>query len=211
LPIDNRALRANMIFVMDEFWEASKPRVNGLVDSLKPHLGDIPRDKLLDSFRTLEGIYEGMKDDAYEREEDHIHFKDQAVKMEDIFKPVLQSYLIQRSLQLTAPNGTPMSLSSARIDDMSRALYDDLERRRGLRRGDLKPAYSPLTLLVRFIRNCEEHVAIKPTDHITGKRSFGNIYTLCSLFMLAIYSYTEILQTWVDTESVGNVGSTRTI
>lgn len=62
----------------------------------------------------------------------------------------------------------------------------------------IRQKYVPITQVVRFLRNVEEHADQRiDQDHITGKKSYGNVYVLMSVFILTVYAYIEILQTWL--------------
>lgn len=196
--MDNRAYRNAMIFVADNVWEESLQTVTDLLEKVDA-LARQSNDKLRDSFEALKDVHESMKDDSYVKQEDHILFKDLALKMEDVFKFLLQAYFVENSIQLKDNLGRAIQLSSAKIDHLNRDFSIDISRRRKL--PYVPQAYPPITLLIRFLRNCEEHETNKPIDHITGKHSFGNVYTLCSLFILSIYAYKEILESWLETES----------
>ena len=88
----------------------------------------------------------------------------------------------------------------SKIDDLAAQFYDTIAWMRGLGpRKFVSQAYPSITLLIRMVRNCQEHVRKKPVDHITHKNSFGNVYTISSIMILAIYAYLEILQVWTYT------------
>jgi hypothetical protein len=184
-----------MIFIADNVWSLSLTTLDGLLKDVDTLLQDPKaRAKMNDSFETLKDIHEALRDEDYVKEEDHILFKDLAIKMEDVFKHPLHAYMIENSVKLIDDKGKTVSLNAASIDLLNFTFAGHISQNRKNRR--LHQVYPAVTILVRYLRNCEEHETNKPEDHITGKNSFGNVYTLCSVFIITVYAYKEILQSW---------------
>src|SRR5207247_2255417 len=95
MSYDHRGVRNSMAYVIDNFWPGILGKIVGLRDSLFPMLGADAREKLGDSFDTLQSIYVSIIDEDYVLAEDRILFKEQAMRMEDVFKRLLQGYMLQ--------------------------------------------------------------------------------------------------------------------
>lgn len=66
-------------------------------------------------------------------------------------------------------------------------------------------AYPAITRIIKFVRNKKVvHNIDEPTDYNVYLESFDNIFTLCSILILTLYGYTEILQTWYYTVNTSN-------
>ena len=194
--MDSYASRTAMLFAADNVWEESLETMTGLLERLYSIIRIRQAgEKVHDSFETLTSIHEAMRDEKYTRKEDHILFKDLAIKLEDVFKHLLQAYAIEYSLVLTDRYGNRIGLSDATVDYLSMCFVTSVYGRPSP--PPYPRVYPAITLLIRFLRNSEEHETNKPVDHITGKHSFGNVYTLCSLFIVTIYAYKEILEKWI--------------
>ena len=194
--MDSYVNRNAMVFVASNVWEESLERTTSLLERLNSHIR-VPEagEKVHDSFETLKSIHEALRDEKYIKIEDHILFKDLAIKLEDVFKHLLQAYAIEHSLVLTDRNGNRIALSEAKVDYLTMCFVKSVSERSTPT--TYHRIYPAITLLIRYLRNSEEHETSKPVDHITGKHSYGNVYTLCSLFIVTIYAYKEILEKWI--------------
>lgn len=171
-------------------WDLSEERITTSIKTLKgTALSEPCQEKLDMSHNALKGIIvELSSSNKYQNEEDPLMFKRSIEELKDVFKHLFEAYMIQRGIGVEGDN----------IDDLRDEFYKDVQRRRGSSTF-IPQAYPPITCLVRLVRNCH-HAAVGTTDHITKKRGFGNVYTLCSAFILAIYAYIEILEAWISTE-----------
>ena len=188
-----RTLRPQMIFQVTHVWNLSEKRIASQIGRLFENLQEAEaKTHLQESHRVLKKVVQDLAyGEAYQKEEDPITFKDLIEGLVEVFKCVFESFMKEE--HAFAPG-------DHRIDDLSRQFYDSLKRQRRLPRREFVPqAYPPITLLIRLIRNCQVHQRDKPVDHITRKRSFGNVYTISSVIILSIYAYSEILQAWIET------------
>lgn len=186
-------LRPQMIFQVTHVWNLSEKRIASQIERLIENLQESEaKTHLQESYRVLKKMVETLAYvEAYLKEEDPITFKDLIEGLVEVFKCVFESFMKEEH------TFTP---GDHKIDDLNRQFYGSLKRKRRLPRGEFVPqAYPPVTFLVRMVRNCQVHQRDKPIDHITRKRSFGNVYTISSVIILSIYAYSEILQAWIDT------------
>lgn len=184
-----------MIFQATCVWNFSEEHIDSLIEGLCENLQEKDaKIHLKESYRILKKVVEALAyGEAYSKEEDPITFKDLVEGLVEVFKYVFESFLKEE--HTFAPG-------DHKIDDLNKQFYDTLKTKRRLPPREFVPqAYPPVTRLVRMIRNCQIHQRDKPTDHITHKRSFGNVYTISSVIILSIYAYSEILQAWIDTIS----------
>ncbi len=65
MSYDHRGVRNSMAYVIDNFWPGILGKIVGLRDSLFPMLGADAREKLGDSFDTLQSIYVSIIDEDY--------------------------------------------------------------------------------------------------------------------------------------------------
>ena len=190
-----RTLRPQMIFQATYVWNSSEDHIISLIEGLCENLQEQDaKDHLRESHRILKKVVEALTyDETYSKEEDPITFKDHLEGLVEVFKYVFESFKKEEH------TFTP---GDHRIDDLNEEFYDSLKTKRGLPPREFVPqAYPPVTRLVRMVRNCQIHQRDKPIDHITHKRSFGNVYTISSVVILSIHAYSEILQAWLDTIS----------
>lgn len=80
-----------------------------------------------------------------------------------------------------------------------RRIESDLRRSKDF----IAQSYSTITRALLFLSNLERHTRSRPhrprpTDWITRKKSFGNLHTITSLFILSTYAYLEILKIWLE-------------
>lgn len=188
-----RTLRPQMIFQATHVWHLSEKRIASQIERLVENLQEAEaKTHLQESHRVLKKVVEALAyGEPYLKEEDPITFKDLMEGLVEVFKCVFESFMKEEHT---------FTLGDHKIDDLNRQFYTSLKRKRGLPQGEFVPqAYSPITVLVRMVRNCQVHQRDKPIDHITRKKSFGNVYTISSVIILSVYAYSEILQAWLDT------------
>lgn len=188
-----RTIRLQMIFQATHVWNLSEKRIASQIERLVENLQEAKaKTHLQESHRVLKKVVEALAyGEPYLKEEDPITFKDLMEGLVEVFKCVFESFMKEEHAF------TP---GDHKIDDLNRQFYTSLKRKRRLPHCEfVSQAYPPITVLVRMVRNCQVHQRDKPIDHITRKRSFGNVYTLSSVIILSIYAYSEILQAWLDT------------
>lgn len=191
--LQQRTLRQQMILQAAYVWNSSEERINSCVEQLLQVLHEQEAKNLLqESHRILKGATDALAyNDEYVKEEDPVIFKELVSRLVEVFKNIFESFTMEDHSYTPGDN---------RIDDLAVQFYDAIAWMRGLGPRDfVSQAYPSITLLVRMVRNCQEHVRNKPVDHITHKTSFGNVYTLSSIMILSIYAYLEILQAWTCT------------
>lgn len=166
-------------------------RSESVIEQLKSDLLSIlstteQRDAVENSFAKLRAIASSlMGDEDYIRNENPFTFKDYLEDLKNVLKIIF----------LGIPPNQTAENQPDNIDYLRRNFFEALQRTRGRL---ILQTYVPITQVVRFLRNMEEHSS-KPIDHITGQRSHGNLYTLTSVFILVTYAYKEILQCWLKT------------
>lgn len=188
-----RTLRPQMIFQATIVWNLSEKRIASQVERLVGNLQEADaKTHLQESHRVLKKVVQDLAyGEAYLKEEDPITFKDLLGGLVEVFKCVFESFMKEEH------TFTP---GDHKIDDLNKQFYNSLKRKRRLPQGEfVRQAYPPITFLIRLVRNCQVHQRDKPVDHITRKRSFGNVYTISSVIILSVYAYSEILQAWLDT------------
>jgi len=191
---DNGLAREGVLRVVDHVWTSSVHVIRELIDDLNGNLTQENRDRLEDSFNVLRRIRESLSDEDYQRSEDHLVFHDFALAIPDAYKHALRAYMYTYSIH-PFRDTHPIDASSANIRELSDAFYNDLENR--LQR-NIRLVYSFATKMIKYLRDNEEHGDRRPLDHITGENSFGSIYTLGSIFVIATYAYIEILRHWKE-------------
>ena len=195
-----RTLRPQMIYQTTCVWRLSEKRINSLIEELSENLQEAEaRSRLQESYCVLKKVIEALAyNKGYLEEEDPHTFKELIENLDDVFKYVLESFLIEDHAHISGDDN---------ISYLNKQFYESLARKRRLPPGNfVLQAYPPITLSVRMLRNCQKHERNRPIDHITGKRSFGNVYTISSVIMLSVYAYSEILQAWLDTIRIETSG-----
>lgn len=180
--------RQGMIALGTSIYLRLEGNIEQLKDSLLANLtNDDEKEAIINSFEKLRAITQTLRgDESYIKSENPFTFKDYLEDLKNVLKIV---YLGIRPKRRT--EGNPLD----HIDYHKKAFFEVLERIRGRK---ILSSYTSITQVVRFLRNMEEH-ADKPIDDITGKKSYGNLYTLVSILILVTYAYKEILQVWLDT------------
>lgn len=168
----------------------SEESIRALMHKLVEQLDDEQQQNAVKySFEKLRAISRSLQADVdYMQEENPIFFKDYMEDMKNVLKIIFQAF-------------PPGPRCRDNIDSLRKNFFDTLARMSG--EDVIFQKYASISSVIRFVRNMEEH-ANKPTDHITGKRSYGNLFTLVSILVLLTYAYKEILEAWL--ESVNPVG-----
>src|SRR5438309_3077998 len=178
-----------MLLASKFIWRESQKIIAALVDDLSPFIREKGLPRLIQSREILEGLYETMVSNDYEDSEDHNLFTELSRQMNDVFKNLYRAYLTENPNALRRRDGSAVLLNDAKIDQMSNMFKYHISMRRGLPQlSPVRQIYPTITLLVKFLRNNVEHEDA-PKDHITGEASFGNLYTISSIFILSVYAY----------------------
>ena len=85
------------------------------------------------------------------------------------------------------------------VEDHMKIMYDHIvEMSKGIpEKGRYN--YPSIIQTINFIRNALSHPGVtRPTDYRTGTKSFGNIFTLCSMIIISFYACTEALDKWIE-------------
>jgi hypothetical protein len=180
--------RQGMITLGTSVWFRSEQIIDRLRQELIAELNDQEqKDAVANSYERLSGIAHSLLSDTnYMRTENPFTFKDYMEDLKNVLKMVYECVPLRPGADEDAPDN---------IDFLKRNFYDSISAMCGFR--FIPQVYVPITQVVRFLRNVEEH-GEKPVDHITGKRSYGNLYVLMSIFVLITYAYKEVLQTWLE-------------
>jgi hypothetical protein len=185
-------LRPGMIYQTISIWRMSEGKINTLVEDLSRQFHVTgAASRLQESYGVLNKIIETL---AYDREylakENSHTFKTFIENLDDVFKYLFESFFMEHKI----------TCRSDSIVVMNRQFHDTLAEFQNLQGAEfVLEGYTPVTILVKFLRNCHKHQIDRPQDHITGEKTFGNLYTVSSIIILSVYGYLEILQAWVDT------------
>jgi hypothetical protein len=172
-----------------------EPTIDQLRNELTTRLPDQDaKDSVQDSFEMLKATANNlMSDDLYIRKENPNKFKEYVEGLKNILKMIYSGIPVPPNPGADLPD---------HIDFLKGNFIHTLEneRRRITRNPNyiITETYCSITKFVRYLRNVEEHQN-KPVDCLTGKRSYGNLYTLVSAFILVTYAYKEILEIWLET------------
>lgn len=177
--------RQGMITLGTSVWFRSERVVDRLKEELIAELSNPEqKDAVKNSFDKLGGIAHSLLSDTnYMKVENPFTFKDYMEDLKNVLKILYECVPLMPGADEDAPDN---------IDSLKKNFYNSLQAMCGY----TPQVYVPITQVVRFLRNVEEH-AEKPVDHITGKKSYGNLYVLMSIFVLVTYAYKEILQAWL--------------
>lgn len=177
--------RQGMITLGTSVWFRSERVVDRLKEELIAELSNPEqKDAVKNSFDKLGGIVHSLLSDTnYMKVENPFTFKDYMEDLKNVLKILYECVPLMPGADEDAPDN---------IDFLKKNFYNSLQAMCGY----TPQVYVPITQVVRFLRNVEEH-AEKPVDHITGKKSYGNLYVLMSIFVLVTYAYKEILQAWL--------------
>jgi hypothetical protein len=191
---DLPGFRLSVIAAADHVLECKIPEIENMIEDLDGHIqNEEARNELRESIEILKAISPSMREDNYQKQEDALIFRTLAIQIKDVFRSLLGSYMTEKGLNCGDKNS---------VDYLNRLFYEDIARRTGFRKENLPQCYPPFTMMSRFLRNSVEHTDIRdtPVDAVTSKKSFGNVYTLCSSYILTVYAYAEILEIWLKLE-----------
>ena len=170
-------------------WDHCKPEIERLIGLIDPLLEDDHKEYLKQSYTSLNQVVDGLNAADYISSEKPAVFEQLIKLLNDSIKKILVAYAL--------PNG--INCRNDDVETLSNSFYRSIERRLGEHR---VCNYSGVTKLIRFVRNHEEHDHLnKPKDIISGKNSFGNVYTLSSIVIISFFAYIEILNFWVKAET----------
>lgn len=191
--IDQEHIRQSVVLQTASVWNTSEKKINSCIKRIISVLSEEDsKDRLKESFRILKGISDALSFNGnYIREEDPLVFKELWFRLIETFKNLFESFAMEDD---------SYTARDLRIDDMAYDFFERIAWMRGLAPNIfVKQGYPPVTVVIRTVRNQVEHNREKPKDPITKKKSFGNIFTLTSVYILSIYAYMEILDIWAGT------------
>jgi len=169
-------------------WDHCKTEIERLIEIINVVLEDEHKEYVDQSYTALKQVVAGLNAEEYISSEEPAVFEQLIKQLNGSIKKILLAYAL--------PNG--INCQSDNVETLSDFFYRSIERKLHKRR---LCNYSAVTKLLRFIRNHEEHDhRNKPKDIVSGKNSFGNIYTLSSMIILSFFAYIEILDFWVKVE-----------
>jgi uncharacterized membrane protein len=177
----------------------SESKINTLVEDLSRQFQVTgAASRLQESYGVLKKIIETLAyDKEYLTKERSHTFKTFIENLDDVFKYLFESFFMEYEI----------TCRSDSIVVMNRQFHEALATFQHLQEDDkVLEGYTPVTTLVKFLRNCHKHQVDRPKDHITGERTFGNLYTVSSIIILSIYGFLEILQAWADTIKIMSSG-----
>lgn len=187
-----RTLRPGTIYQTTSIWRMSESKINTLVENISAqfHVANAAS-RLQESCGVLRKVIETLAyDKEYLTKENSHTFKTFIENLDDVFKYLFESFFIEYEIICRSDS----------IVMMNRQFHETLAEFQRLPVKDkVFEGYSPVTILVKFLRNYHKHQLDRPEDHITGEKTFGNVYTISSVIILSIYGYLEILQIWLDT------------
>lgn len=181
-------MRGIMVTNISNIWILCKPEIDRLRQQLYPAIGIQEREDITQACQALGQVIASLKSEKYILSEQPDVHKQLVSRLNDAFKSLLLAYIIPRGIRYSNDN----------VEELTKKFYDSIEGRIRRRRLCIYPG---VTKLIRLIRNHEEHDrANRPQDLVTGKRSFGNLYTLVSISILSMYAFVEILKCWIRAE-----------
>lgn len=179
--------RKSMILQFNIVWDVSEERIKRLIDDLKRRIRTDQGEHLQESFELLQDRVTNdlLFDPRYHRDEDPQKFLQLIDCLDDVFKDLLDAFEESKSVHSIVAH--------------SRSFFREVARRKGLAPDDyVNEGYSRIISVIHFVRNLQKHERPRPLDHLTGKHTFGNVFTLVSILILAIYAYIEILEYWLE-------------
>lgn len=181
-------MRRIMVTNVSNIWDLCRTEIDQLRQQLYPAISVQEREDIEQSCKALAQVVASLQSQEYILSEQPDVHKQLVFRLNDTFKSLLLAYIIPRGI----------SYSSDNIEELTKKFYSSTERRIRRRRLCIYPG---ITKLIRLIRNHEEHDrANRPQDLVTGKRSFGNLYTLVGISILSMYAFIEILKCWIRAE-----------
>lgn len=180
-----RRMAVNNVMIV---WDHCKTEIERLIEIIAPLLEAEHKEYLDQSYIALKQVVAGLNTEEYVSSEEPAVFEQLIKQLNGSIKKILLAYAI--------PNG--VNCQNDDVETLSNLFYRSIERKLRKRR---LCNYVGVTKLVRFVRNHEEHDhQNKPKDIVSGKNSFGNIYTLSSMIILCFFAYIEILTFWVKVD-----------
>ena len=200
---DDKVLRSGSIRLLKDLWELSASKIESLIQSASETLGIAEQRWLTRSKRDLEHVIEVLiSNGEYANEENEYIFSELIRNLHHVFKNLYNSLVgNQARLEWVPDTGQSSNPEGWFIDKTFLEVIADGMNLNHYK--EVKYGYRPIADIVRYIRNiCEHYDELPggelPLDHITGIRTYGNVYTLVGILILSLYAYIEILQLWVD-------------
>lgn len=184
---DSKILRNSAITQLDIIWPSSKDRIINLINKIsKKEVLDTDK-KLFESLQVLDTIIFQITTEnvQYKSVEDPDTFKQKIDSLQDVFNRLFCTFFHKNELDIP-------------IDKLCKLFFEEIDIiKKSPEKQVTLQGYPPITQVIRFIRNLQKH-NVRPLDHITGKHTYGNVYTLVSILILSIYGYIEILENWLE-------------
>lgn len=193
--------RQGIISLGTSVWFRSETLVRDLKANLVARLeNQDQREAVENSFEKMQAIAHSLLSDAkYLKCEYPYIYKEYLEDLKNVLKMIFKSVpFTSRAIASSRRTSEQFGEDPPdNIDFLKWNFYLYIEEKTGR---FIRQKYVPITQVVRFLRNVEEHADQRvDQDHITGKKSYGNVYVLVSVFVLIVYAYIEILQTWLRT------------
>lgn len=177
-------------------WLIWEREINRLKSELYNYINDDSKENLDWSYQALIQSISTMTDENYILSENPFLFNEAIDSLHDTLRHLSMSYLVAIDEEHGADNAESL---------VNQYCISISNRYRAINTSQLWWGYPAVSKLIRFIRNLEEHqIRNRPTDVITNERSFGNIFTLTSLFILSVQAYIEICTIWLLVEQQEN-------
>jgi hypothetical protein len=168
-------------------WDFCKPEIMKLNELLDAKTNGTAREYRDQSFSALKQIIMSINEEYVTNENPDV-FETLVKRLNDSFKKLYLAYIVSKEVSCDKDN----------IETLTEVFFNEIQRKLSQ---DRLCNYAGVTKLVKFVRNHEEHQhRNKPVDLITGKSSFGNLFTLTSILILSFYAQIEILSFWLKTE-----------
>ena len=181
-------MRRMAVTNVSNIWDLCRDEIERLKETLYPKIGEQAKEYMEQSYNGLAQVIASLNAGDYIIAEQPDVFKQLITRLNGSFKSLLLAYIIPNSIRYGSDN----------IENLTEAFYRAIETKLHRRR---LCNYAGVTKLINFVRNHEEHDhQNRPEDLVTGKRSFGNLYTIASILILSLYAYIEILRFWVEAE-----------
>ena len=181
-------MRRMAVTNVSNIWDHCRDEIQRLKEALYPKIGAQAKEYMEHSYKGLAQVITSLNAGDYTITEQPDVFKQLITRLNGSFKSLLLAYIIPHSIHYGSDN----------IENLTEAFYRAIETKLHRRR---LCNYAGVTKLIKFVRNHEEHDhQNRPEDLVTGKRSFGNLYTIASILTLSMYAYVEILRFWVEAE-----------
>ncbi len=170
--------------ISDLIWELFS--FGSITDSIKKSVND--------SLDSLTYVKDAIRFSKYAEDSDPHIFRELMGTMKDAFTKLYRAFFESRNIPISGDGITHLNKEFYKTNAKIRAGIQGL-----LQVDIISQGCSTVTTLVGSLYNSEKHAVNKPKDPIAGNESFGNIFTLCSVFMLSLHGFAEDLRTWRDT------------